>query len=414
MKIVGIIAEYNPFHNGHLYQINKAKESTGADHVVIVMSGDYVQRGTPAIIPKHLRAQMALMAGASAVIELPVCYATGSAEYFASGAASILHSLGCIDSLCFGSECGYIETLKKIALVLLDEPESYRHALQLALRCGHSFPYARQLALKEYFKDISPDIISDQVLEKPNNILGIEYMKALLQMNSPIKPYTIQRIVSGYHDSALTETYSSASAIRNRLKEEDFSSLEGQMPEECIQILRESWKNSAPVYADDFSLLLKHCLLQNNAVELTQYADVSAELANRMIKNQNDFISFDQFCDILKTKETTYTRISRALLHILLGITESALNEYKSAGMCQYARILGFRKDKQEVLGHLKANASVPLITKITHTHGLSPVGQKMLEQDIKASNLYGSVVTDKFRTSFINEYQKQIIRIDG
>ena len=133
-----------------------------------------------------------------------------------------------------------------------------------------------------------------------------------------------------------------------------------------------------------------------------------------MIKNQNDFISFDQFCDILKTKETTYTRISRALLHILLGITESALNEYKSAGMCQYARILGFRKDKQEVLGHLKANASVPLITKITHTHGLSPVGQKMLEQDIKASNLYGSVVTDKFRTSFINEYQKQIIRIDG
>lgn len=175
MKIVGLITEYNPFHNGHLYHMQKAKEITGADSVIAVMSGNYVQRGAPAIMPKHLRAEMALEAGIPLVLELPVCYASGSAEYFADGAISLFEKLGCIDSICFGSECGDYYLLEKVAHVTADEPEAYKQTLQDALKQGLSFPLARQAALKAYFQDPS----LDDILEQPNNILGIEYIKAL-------------------------------------------------------------------------------------------------------------------------------------------------------------------------------------------------------------------------------------------
>lgn len=206
MKIVGLITEYNPFHNGHLYHIQKAKEISGADAAVVVMSGNYVQRGAPAIMPKHLRAEVALEAGVPVVMELPVCYASGSAEYFAAGAISLFEQLGCIDSICFGSECGDYKVLERIARVTADEPEEYKFSLQEALRKGISFPRARQMALKAYLKDDSLDVI----LEQPNNILGIEYIKALYKKKSSIKTYTIKRMVSGYHDEELTGSYSSA------------------------------------------------------------------------------------------------------------------------------------------------------------------------------------------------------------
>ena len=183
MKIVGLIAEYNPFHNGHLYHIRKAKEITGADAVLVIMSGNYVQRGTPAIMPKHLRAQVALESGVAAVFELPVCYATGSAEYFATGAVSLLNHLGCVDALCFGSECGDYALLERIAGILTEEPDDYTFYLKEALRKGLSFPRARQQALSSYLKDENVD----QVLDEPNNILGIEYIKALYQTGSLIK-----------------------------------------------------------------------------------------------------------------------------------------------------------------------------------------------------------------------------------
>ena len=172
MKIVGLITEYNPFHNGHKYHIEKAKEITGADYVIAVMSGNFVQRGAPAILPKHLRTAMALDGGCDMVIELPVCYATGSAEYFASGAISILDNLGCVDVVCFGSECGNYEILETIARILVNEPLEYKELLQTYLKQGNSFPVARQQALKNYFHD---DVL-DAVLESPNNILGIEYI----------------------------------------------------------------------------------------------------------------------------------------------------------------------------------------------------------------------------------------------
>ena len=428
MKIVGLIAEYNPFHNGHLYHIRKAKEITGADAVLVIMSGNYVQRGTPAIMPKHLRAQVALESGVAAVFELPVCYATGSAEYFATGAVSLLNHLGCVDALCFGSECGDYALLERIAGILTEEPEDYTFYLKEALRKGLSFPRARQQALSSYLKDENVD----QVLDEPNNILGIEYIKALYQTGSLIKGYTIQRKESGYHDRDLSGNYSSASAIRRLLAQAGSSihlrsdsiydepplsdvltRLEDQAPSACIDLLRDTHLIRYPVYANDFSLLLKYRLMNETSDSLMKYLDITEDLANRIMKHIDDLISYEQFCDLLKSRDLTYTRISRSLLHILLQIKTADMLDYQARGNCQYARLLGFRMDQSSVLTILKQTSRIPLITKLTQTDSLSETGLSMLHTDIQAANLYESVLTDKFKIPFFNEYRQQIIRVD-
>lgn len=425
MKIVGLITEYNPFHNGHLYHIEKAKEITGADAVIVVMSGNYVQRGAPAIMPKHLRAEVALEAGVPVVIELPVCYSVGSAEYFAAGAISLFEKLGCIDAICFGSECGDYDVLERIAHVAADEPEEYKALLQQHLKAGLAFPRARQIALKEYLHDDS----LDAVLEQPNNILGIEYIKALYLKKSPMEIHTIKRMVSGYHDENLAETYSSASAIRTLLLHasqsihlesegmfdepvisEVLARLESQVPPACIRLLEESHYSRYPIYDNDFSLILKYKLLTETKTDLTEYVDVTEDIANRIMNHINYFVTFEQFCDLLKTKDVTYTRISRALFHIMLNIRKEDLLSYSQHGHCQYAHILGFRKSETMLLKYLKEHASIPLITKLTQTDVLDDVGLRMLEMDIFASNLYESVITDKFKLPFINEYQHQVV----
>ncbi len=427
MKIVGLIAEYNPFHNGHLYHIERAKEITGADSAIVVMSGNYVQRGAPAIMPKHLRTEVALEAGADIIFELPVCYACASAEYFAAGAVSLFEQLNCVDSVCFGSECGDYGLLERIARVAADEPEEYRTLLSEGLKKGMSFPRARQAALTEYLRDDSLDI----VLEQPNNILGIEYIKALYQKKSPIHSYTIKRMVSGYHDTELTGTYSSASAIRKLLSyashsvsmeqegmfdepsmSEALTRLEDMVPPSCIRTLEDTHRSRYPIYANDFSLPLKYQLLKETYTSLAEYLDISEDLANRILNHTNDFVTFDQFCDLLKTRDVTYSRLSRSLLHILLGIKKKDLLTFREEGCCQYARILGFRKDAKRLLSYIKKHSDVPLITKLTQIDGLTPPGLAMLKQDVFASNLYESVITNKFKMPFVNEYQHQILKI--
>lgn len=414
MNIVGLITEYNPFHNGHLYHIQEAKRVVKADAAVVIMSGNFVQRGAPAIMPKHLRAKSALLSGADLVLELPVCFATGSAEFFAMGAIALLDSLGCVDSICFGSECGDSEILGKIAKILSEEPDDYKKALQNALRKGMSFPQARQHALQEYFinNHFDANALAD-VLSQPNNILGIEYMKALYQRNSSMKAYSIRRIGAGYHESELTEKYSSASAIRQSLAKDSLSeNIYRQLPFAAQTIMKETFDMRYPVYANDLSLILKYKLLQETKKTLTSYMDVSEDLANRIINLRNDFQSFDGFCNTLKTKDMTYARISRGLLHILLDIRTEHLANYKKNGYCHYAHILGFRKSSAELLSLLKGTSKVPLLTKLTQTEDLSEAGCQMLHQDIFASDLYESVITDKFDTPFINEYQQQIVRV--
>lgn len=408
MKVVGLITEYNPFHNGHLYHIEKAKELTGADTALVVMSGNFVQRGAPAVMPKHLRATAALLAGADIILELPAAFSTGSAEYFASGAVSLLEQTGCVDALCFGSECGDSDILSAVAHTVADEPDEYQTLLREFLRSGASFPVARQAALRAYFKN---DAVSP-ILDKPNNILGIEYIKALYQRNSRIEVHTIRRTGSGYHDKELKEEYSSASAIRERLLDTDTFSLKNQVPDSCIPALEASFRTRYPVCTDDFSLLLKHRLLCENKDSLMQYMDVTEELAGRIMNHLNEFITFEQFCNRIKTKNMTYSRISRCFFHILLHITSADMEDYRSRDFCQYAHILGFRKDSADLLACLKEHSRIPLLTKLTQTKELDAVGQKQLNQDIFASDLYESVITDKYKTSFISEYQQQIVRI--
>ena len=402
MKIVGLIAEYNPFHNGHQYHIEKAKEITSADAVIVVMSGNFVQRGTPAIMPKHLRAEMALSTGASLVLELPVCYATGTAEQFAYGAVSILNSLGCVDAICFGSECGDITALNELAKILYNEPDEYKESLQKHLRNGLSFPLSRQKTIEEIY----PSQGFSNILEQPNNILGIEYLKALYRLNSKIKPYTIQRVSSQYHDVELQEQFSSATALRQVIEQHSPHDLVGQTPNDNISLFQENYQKRYPIYTNDFSLLLKYRLLNETKSSLTQYADVSEELANRICNQLNNFVSYKQFCELLKTKEVTYSRISRALLHILLGIKKTDYTDI------QYARVLGFRKEDSDVLTVIKNASAIPLLTKLTATKDLSDSTVHMLNQDIYASNIYESVVADTFETPFINEYEHQIVII--
>ncbi len=410
MKVVGLIAEYNPFHNGHFYHIQKAREITGADAVLIIMSGNYVQRGTPAIMPKHLRARMALLSGASAVIELPVPYACASAEYFAAGAVSLLNQLGCIDSICFGSECGDIDLLTQTARMIENEPDEYKKNLHAFLREGLPFPAARQQALNTYPAADCPA----SVLEQPNNILGIEYLKAIHQSGSTVTPYTIKRKESGYHDKNLSEQYSSASAIRSQFENANFifSFLEGQIPASSMQILKETYGIRYPIHTNDFSLLLKQKLLLETEDTLTKYLDVTGDIAHRIIRLCGDYRSLDQFCGLLKTKDMTYTRISRCLLHILLDITKKDMETYRATGDCQYAHILGFREDSTDLLTRLKKHSRIPLLTKLTQTDTLTDAGKQMLRQDIYASDLYESVITDKYQRPFINEYRQQVIKV--
>lgn len=428
MKITGLITEYNPFHKGHEYHIKKTKEVTGADYVIVVMSGDFVQRGTPACVQKHVRAHMALVSGADLVLELPVAYATGSAELFAQGAVSILDQLGVVDSICFGSECGTTEPLMEIARLLTEEPEWYRVALQEHLKNGLSYPAARAAAIPEYSK----------LLSSPNNILGIEYCKALLRLHSHIQPVSIMREGNLYHAENLNQELPSATAIRKQLlcknhhmptnlskvpenygqpqadpiKQEigtyyieENPTLASQIPAKAFSVLSKEIDTSGIVTDNDFSQMLFYRLLSaSSATELTAYMDVSDELAARIYKCRMQFISFDQFVDLLKTKELTRTRINRALLHILLGIK-------KGQPTAAYAKILGFRKDAGALLSAIKKKGQIPFFSKTATARKLLNQEQNQLfEQSIFASHLYESVLAQKAQRPLVHEHTKKII----
>lgn len=414
MNVVGLITEYNPFHNGHLYHLQEAKKITGADYAVVVMSGNFLQRGAPAIVDKHTRAAMALLNGADLVLELPVSYAAGSAEYFAMGAVSLLDKLGIVNSLCFGSECGDIDLLSTIAAVLLDEPKEYRSILQAHLKQGLSFPAARSNALLDYLSDSFQSSGIMETISNPNNILGIEYIKALKKRNSTIKPYTISRVSSGYHEAELKESISSATALRNSIfKNQNLNELRNQVPVSVYKLLEEKYQKGFPIYANDFSSILKYKLLSETSSSLTDYVDVSSDLALKIMNHLNQYENFHQFADLLKTKELTHSRITRVLFHILLDIKKESLETYIYHDYIQYFRILGFKKDSTLLLNGIKNSASIPMITKLADAKkNLSPSQYAMLIQDVFASDIYHTIVTDKFSTPFINEYSSQIIRV--
>lgn len=429
MKTVGIIAEYNPFHKGHAYQLQKAKVLTGADYAVIVMSGNFVQRGAPAIVDKYVRTEMALRAGADLVLELPVSYATGSAEAFAQGAVSVLESLGCVDTLCFGSECGDIDALLSCARLFEEEPENYRTALQENLKQGLSYPAARSRAAKTFLKqtakanfmglncktDAQSSISS--VLEKPNNILGIEYCRALLRQNSRIQPLTIQRKSAGYHDLSLETELASASAIRTALlgevcRTKDSAqlpdSIVAQLPKFSAQLLTQTLEASGFLTMDDFSSTLFHRLLSLTKEELARYQDITEDLAARMENFKYQFTFISAFADLLKTKQLTHTRITRALCHILLNLRQADLETLREQSFPAYARALGFRKSAGPLLSSVKQKGTSPLLVKTADASALlSPIQLALFEQDVFAAHVYEAAKVCKFGAAFTNEYTR-------
>lgn len=434
-KTVGIIAEYNPFHCGHAYHIRKAREITGADYVIAAMSGDFVQRGAPAVFDKYTRTQMALLCGADLVLELPNAFATSSAEDFAAAGVALLDKLGVVSSLCFGSECGETSVLFSLAERLLEEREEDSAALKRCLASGMSFPAARE----KVYGALSP---SSMDWNSPNNILGIEYCRAILKRHSSIRPVTIRREGMGYHETAndreempesLTHTgtenqgaFWSATAIRQALKKMESSGLDSgnagntsnspkmepkfdpsAVPPAVLTLLL----SGKPLYPDDISSTLNYALLtlSREGRDFSSYLDVSRELGQRLTRVLLSPASFEERIFQLKTRQYTYTRISRALLHILLGITDADTARWKGEAVdyAPYARILGFKKTALPLLKSIRTHAKIPLITQVKREiEGISKDGMALLQQDIFASHLYQALLASKYQIPAKNEYQ--------
>lgn len=366
MTVTGVIAEYNPFHTGHLFHLSEARRLTGADYLVVVMSGDFVQRGEPALADKYARAEMALRCGADLVLELPPPFATGSAEYFARGAVSLLARIGIVDFLCFGSECGDPASLAGAARVLAEEPAAFKQILKAELRGGASFPAARERALAACLKGEMPA----GLLSEPNNILALEYLKALYLLRSPIRPVTVQRR-GGYHAVSLSGDFCSASAIRAALTEgKALRELSLFLPEPVLPILERSLSERPMPSLNNYTDILRYLLLSApSPMVLAAYADISEELANRLFSLRGDFADAQDLIRRVKTRQYTYTRIARCLSHILLNIQE--VPEAPSR-----ARVLGFKKEAACLLSRM-------------HKEGSLPVSTRPADGDLLASSVY-------------------------
>ena len=448
MKIVGLITEYNPFHAGHLYHMQQARELTGADYCVVLMSGSFVQRGEPAIFDKYLRTKTALLAGADLVLEIPAAFSTASAHEFAAYGVALLSAIG-VDAVVFGSECGQIEILKQAAYALNYESAEFQERLRKGLKAGLTYPQARAKALE--MEDTWASVLSS-----PNNILGIEYLRAAEDLHSLMEFYTISREGSGYHEDALSEAkFPSASAIRGIVRK-SYENLSADSPASLKQkpgsdskseilfniliphlpaVTHPAYAGALPVFTDDFSELLNMAVLQmqkssakgsiaatnavmpsstlsvdTNTQAISRIADLSPELAARLAKPPYFPLSFEKRIQALKTRQLTYTRVSRALLHLALGMREEDISRWKDEGYALYARILGFRRQSSPLLSCLHKKSSIPLITKMADAaQNLSPSALALLEQEVYASHLY-QTVRIKRGGVFQNEYTEGLV----
>lgn len=413
MKVVGIVAEYNPFHNGHQYQLEKVKKETGADYVIVAMSGNFLQRGVPALCDKFTRAEMALKCGADLVIEIPTLWATASAEYYAHAGVALLASTGVVTHLAFGAETDDLEALLQVSSILKNEPDVYRAVLSNSIRTGNSFPVARKNALVTSLP-LFPSEKLDELLDNPNNILALEYLKAL---PDSIEPILIQREGAGYHDTEINTELPSASAIREVIfgsdGNVDLDTLANAMPKESFVLLKNAIKCNQVLTTNDFSECLGYCLLAQAGNGFAAFADCNQDFSNKIKNNLNSYVSFENFIDTLKTKDMTYTRVNRCLLHILLGIKQSDYTIGRAIGFAPYLRILGFKNASSNLLSSIKREATAPIISKAADASTLLDYEtNKFFEKDVFASNLYYQHVARKSVTKPKNEYTNQIVII--
>ena len=430
MKTVGIIAEYNPFHNGHAYQIAEARRLTGADCAVIVMSGDFVQRGAPAVFDKYTRTRAALLSGADLVFELPVYFATASAEAFAHAGVSMLTEMG-VDYICFGSESGDISALSEIAGILAFEPDTFKAALSAELKTGKCFPAAREKALQSVIKDMSGSKLSE-IMREPNNLLGIEYLKALKRLEKSGKkvplPITVTRLgnyhpkmsanvtdtvlsrnssASSQHRQSETQSFSSASALRLLLDHGSVSELIPHVPEEVFNIYSSHLALYNPVSDDSLSTLLSYSLLTTDISRLSTLAGWSEALANRTAELPKN-LSFSKTAEALKSKNITLSRACRMLLALILKTDGNLLERSLESGV-PYLRLLGMKEACGSVLKGIKKQSFVPVVNRPAPA-GKSLEGDAKLifEADIRAARLYDVLMKSKEP----DEYQRGIIRL--
>lgn len=400
MNITGIITEYNPFHNGHKFHLEESKKQTKSDGTICIMSGNFVQRGGPAIIDKWKRTEMALSNGVNLIIELPTFYAVSSAEFFAKGAVSILNSLNIVNNLFFGSEIGDAKALSEIAKVLVSEDERFQNILKENLSLGLTFAKAREKSLIEYLN--SSEI--NNIITSSNNILGIEYIKAILKLNSSINPVALKREGSNYNDKSLSQTFSSATSIREVLKNtSNIEDLKNIIPLESYEVFSKLQEQDYRfTFEEEMFKYIKY-KIQTNCVNFNNLYEVTEGLDNKIIKEISSSNSLHEFILKIKSKRYTYSKISRILTHIYLGLDNDDFKDIANENNL-YVRVLGFNKTGREILSLIKANSSIPLITKVPRF-----TNNPLLKFDLQATACY-SLLNDKVNP--FNDYlQSPIIK---
>lgn len=386
-KVLGIIAEYNPFHNGHLYHLNESKKLTNSDITVAVIGGNFTQRGDTSIIDKWSKTKMALENGVDLVIELPTIYSISSAENFANGAIKILNSLGIVDYISFGTECADISILKDIALLLAEEPPLFKSTLSSYLNEGLSFPLARQKAIETFFNN-DPKYLN--IISSPNNILGIEYLKALKSVSSNITPVCISRSKTNYNDNVCLENIASATAIRQAILN-DNKDLGNLMPKESFHIL-ESKKNDFVSSISCFEKEILYKFRTMSIVDIQNLPDVSEGLEFSLKTASLQANTLSSFFENVKSKRYTLTRLQRICLYAILNISKYDMDI--SRNNIPYVRILGFNDVGKSILSDIKEfNPNISLVTStkkfIDGNFDNNPNYQLMFNKDILASNIY-------------------------
>ncbi|MEG2428759.1 MAG: nucleotidyltransferase [Oscillospiraceae bacterium] len=393
MEIAGIIAEYNPFHNGHKFQIDQTKLK--ASHIVVVMSGNFVQRGDISIFSKYSRAKAALLNGADLVVEMPTPFSLSCANIFAKSGVFILNQLG-INMLSFGTECENIDTLKSTALYLNEIENSLQ--MKELLKSGISFPTAQTTCIKNiYGEEFS------NVLRYPNNALAIEYLRSINLINAKISPFAIKREQVSHDDIVAGTTIASATYLRELIKNNHFEKVKSFIPQNAFDIYREEiLKNSAPVFQKDIEKILLYKLRTMSLSDFKNLPDVGEGLENRLFKFAKTSCSIEEFFSLVKTKRYTLAKIRRICYCALIGITKENTNIFP-----QYIRVLGMNKKGIEILQKAKSSATIPISTKFADLYKLKPFG---IDIDITATNIFD------LATPYINpansDFTNKIIKI--
>ena len=428
MRIMGVVAEYNPFHNGHVYQIDHAKKDLIADGVVVVMSGNFVQRGEPAILDKYTRAKLAIDNGADLVLEMPVTASTASAEIFAETRVSTLLSTGVVTDIMFGCEDEDPELFRKVALYFLEEPYGFKQSLSRYLKAGVPFAKARADAIVENWDDPDERERLAGFMAAPNNILGIAYTRAVLARDLSIRLHPIHRHGVSHDDTTFSANFASASLLRRILFQDEsmettrsfFSdrdkshgingdSISMFIPENEVPVINTACGKNMLVSPDDISLLLHQALIYHR--DLSDYMDCNEDISRRILNERNSFVSFTQFADLLKTKNINHSRIRRILTHLVLGLHHDDLALLRAESFSPYIRVLGFSDGGRSLLSEIKARSNVPIIVspqEAEKSELWNSNKNRLLERDVYAADLYRTLLTQRLGEALPTEYTRK------